>query len=354
MTRKLFRSGGPLGIEHLGNHQYRMNISLPPDQDGRIARECPRFGCTPAYFKVRPGTGLAGMTVAYCPYCRHDSDPNDFATREQVRYAKDLAVREAHRGLDGIVKDALGIGPSGKRALGGGMLSMTLTYKPGTLPSVRRPYEDEVRRDVVCPHCALDHTVFGLATWCADCGEDIFLTHVQSELAVTRSMVGDLERRREALGPRVAAKDLENCLEDAVSLFEAAMKALSRRWLAKAGASEGEVETRLRKLGNGYQNIAKTMELLPDVLGIKAPASVEWDRIGEAFKKRHPITHNLGVVDRKYLERSQSHDRHGREVRITAFEVQTLLNDVMAAVSVLHASRFRSPPLSGAVADERG
>lgn len=354
MTRKLFRPGGPLGIQDLGNHQYRMNISLPHDQDGRIARECQRSGCSPAYFKVRPGTGLTGMTVAYCPYCRHDSAPNDFATREQVRYAKDLAVREAHKGLDGIVKDALGIGSSGKRTFGGGMLSMTMTYKPGTLPSVRRPFEDEVRRDVVCPHCALDHTVFGLATWCSDCGEDIFLTHVQAELAVTRSMVGDMERRRVALGPRVAAKDLENCLEDAVSLFEAAMKALSRRWLASTGASEEAVEARLRKLGNGYQNIARTKELIPDVLGIDVPPGVDWDRLGGAFEKRHPITHNLGVVDRKYLERSQSHDRHGREVRITASEVQSLLDDVMAAVSATHAARFGSPPPSGPGEDEHG
>jgi hypothetical protein len=231
---------------------------------------------------------------------------------------------------------------------------MTMTYKPGTLPSVRRPYEDEVRRDVVCPHCALDHTVFGLATWCSDCGEDIFLTHVQAELAVTRSMVGDMERRREALGPRVAAKDLENCLEDAVSLFEAAMKALSRRWLASTSASEEEVEARLRKLGNGYQNIARTKELLPDVLGIEVPPGVDWDRLGGAFEKRHPITHNLGVVDRKYLERSQSHDRHGREVRITASEVQTLLDDVMAAVSASHAARFGSSSPSGAGEDWHG
>ena len=132
------------------------------------------------------------------------------------------------------------------------------------------------------------------------------------------------------------------------------MKALSRRWLASSGASEAEVETRLRKLGNGYQNIAKTMELLPDLLGIEVPAVVEWDRLGGAFEKRHPITHNLGVVDRKYLERSQSHDRHGREVRITASEVQTLLDDVMAAVAASHAARFGSTSPSGAGEDGHG
>jgi hypothetical protein len=50
----------------------------------------------------------------------------------------------------------------------------------------------------------------------------------------------------------------------------------------------------------------------------------------------------------------QSHDRHGREVRITASEVQTLLDDVMAAVSASHAARFGSTLPSGAGEDGHG
>lgn len=88
---------------------------------------------------------------------------------------------------------------------------------------------------ILCPHCTLDQTVFGLATWCADCGADIFLTHFDGELAVTRLMVDDIERRKESLGSRVAAKDLENCLEVVVSAFEAAVKAVTRRAPAKRG-----------------------------------------------------------------------------------------------------------------------
>lgn len=328
MKRKLFQAGGPLGIRDLGNDQYRMNITIPKDADGRIARECPNTQCSPAYFKVTPGTGITGgQVVAYCPYCRHEAEPNDFATREQVRYAKDLAVREAHKGVDGLVKDALGLGPSGKRSFGDGLVSMTMTYKPGTLPTVRRPFEDEVRRDVVCPHCTLDHTVFGLATWCADCGEDIFLSHVRAELDVTRSMVGDIGRRREALGRRVAAKDLENCLEDAVSTFEAAMKAMTRRHLDVAGATLDEAETRLKKIGNAFQSVTRTRE-------------VAWEALNAAFEKRHPITHNLGVVDRKYLERAQSGDRHGRELRITPSEVEAMLGHVLNALAAVHTRLF--------------
>lgn len=344
MNRKLFRPGGPLKIEDLGADQFRASITLPRDEDGRLGRACPDDTCSPGSFKVKPGTGITGgQTVAYCPYCRREEAPDQFATQEQQRYAKDLVMREAQRGVDDMIRDAFGLGASGKKKLGGGLISMEISLKSSPLPYVQPPAEDEVRRDVVCPNCGLDHTVFGLATWCADCGADIFLTHVAAELAVVRSMVGDIDRRREALGRRVAARDLENCLEDAVSIFEAAMKALTRRRLTANGMALEEVDARLKKLGNAFQNIARTGDVLRDQLGVAAILEVPWDELSTAFEKRHPITHNLGVVDRKYLDRAQASDREGREVGISASEVIHTLDQVLVAVSAVHGRLFPQP-----------
>ncbi len=337
MSNSLFKEGGPHRVKELGNDQYRMSITIPRDEDGRLARECPNSECSPGYFKVTPGTGITGgQDFAYCPYCKHEAEPNDFTTKEQIRYAKDLAIREAHKGIDGMISDALGLGASGKRKMGGGFISMELTYKPGTPPHVRRPFEEEVRRDVVCPHCTLDQTVFGLATWCSDCGEDIFLTHVKAELAVTRLMVEDVARREEHLGKRVAAKDLENCLEDAVSIFEAAVKAMVRRALIEQGEDHGEVETKLKKIGNAFQNMERVKKQLSTLFGYEPVAGPLWERLTLSFEKRHPITHNLGIVDRKYLEKVQRAEREGREIRITGTEISQLLEDVSDAISLIH------------------
>lgn len=341
MSRKLLRSGGPLGIEDLGGDQFRASVTLPRDEDGRLGRECPNSSCSPGAFKVKPGTGITGgQAMAYCPYCRHEEAPEDFATKEQQRYAKDLVMREAQRGVDDMIRDAFGLGASGRKRLGRGLISMEISLNSAPLPFVRPPAEDEVRRDVVCPNCGLDHTVFGLATWCADCGADIFLTHVAAELAVVRSMVSDIDRRLETLGPRVAARDLENCLEDAVSIFEAAMKALTRRHLAGSGLAPEEVDNRLKKLGNTFQNIARTGDAMRDQLGLSDVPEVPWDELGAAFEKRHPITHNLGVVDRKYLKRAQASDREGREVGVSAAEVTSTLDRVLIAVSAVHGRLF--------------
>lgn len=337
MTRKLFSEGGPHRVKSLSNDQYSMSITIPTDEDGRMARECPNADCSPGYFKVKPGTGVTGgQTVAYCPYCRRTAEPNDFLTKEQVRYAKDIAVQETQKGVQGVIEDALGLGPSRTRKFGGGFISMELTYKPGTLAHVWRPFEDEVRRDVVCPHCTLDHTVFGLATWCADCGRDIFMTHVAAELSVTRMMLGDVTRRQELLGKRVAAKDLENCLEDVVSIFEASLKALVRRTLADRGDTSEQIDASFKKIGNSFQSIRRTREQLDGLFGFDLTVDVKWGTLSEAFEKRHPVTHNLGVIDRKYLERVQAAEHEGREVRISASEIDGLLFEVHNAIEAVY------------------
>lgn len=336
---ELFKRGGPHRVKKTGSDRYSFSIDIPQDSDGRTARECPLAACSPGYFKVKGGTGITGaQEYAYCPYCRHQAEPGDFATQEQIRYAKDVVMREAQKGLGDVLTKSLGLGPSGKKKLGGGMVSMELSYKPERPRPVRLPAEDEVRRDIVCPHCTLDQTVFGLATWCSDCGEDIFLTHVDAELVVTRLMVEDIERRRESLGNRVAAKDMENCLEDIVSTFEAALKAIARRALGRRMSSAEQIDAEFRRIGNSFQSVARTRQQLSRLFDFELESSPLWDRIGTAFEKRHPITHNLGVVDRRYLEKVQRGEQEGREIRITIPEIMTLLDDVSEAVSAIYAA----------------
>ena len=339
MARGLFSPGGPHNVKSLGNDKYQLSITLPPDADGRLARECPSQECSPGYFKIKQGTGRPGEAAAvFCPYCHHTAHSSEFATKEQARYAKDVVIREAQKGLEGMVKDALGLGPSGKRKFGGGLISMEMSLKSSALPPVRRPFEDEVRRDVICPHCSLDQTVFGLATWCADCGEDIFLTHVAAEIDTCARMIADIPRRTEVLGKRVAAKDLENCLEDAVSVFEASIKILVRRALAVRGASMEEIDGKLKRAGNAFQSVPRTKEQLRVLLGVALPDAAEWALLAHAFEKRHPVAHNLGVIDRKYLERVQAAEREGREVRLAPDEVSNVLIAVQAAIAAVDSA----------------
>jgi hypothetical protein len=94
-----------------------MNVSLPKDADGRTVRACPSNACSPGYFKVKTGTKITGdHKLAYCPYCGRAAEPSDFLTKSQMKYAKDVMAREAHPGILRMLKDALDVGPSGKKS----------------------------------------------------------------------------------------------------------------------------------------------------------------------------------------------------------------------------------------------
>ena len=342
MRDSIFKKGGPYKVRRTGRDQYSFSIAMPEDEQGRIARKCPNENCSPGYFKVKPGTGITdGQEVAYCPYCKHSDKPDEFVTDEQVRYAKDIVMREAEKGIQEMIGDALGVGRSGRKKVGGGMFSIDMTYKPGRLPHVRRPLEEELRRDIVCPRCGLDHAVFGIAIWCSDCGKDIFLTHVEAEFSVVSAMLLDVDRRRETLGPRVAARDLENCLEDTVSIFEAVGKALVTRNLRESGKSEEETQNFLKKVvRNSFQSVKHATELLRTEFNVTLEEHHSEDTLmslTNTFEKRHPITHNLGVVDRKYLEKALSAEKEGREVRVTRNEIEKAITDAKKVISSLHS-----------------
>ncbi len=69
MQSSLFKEGGPFDTKKTGPDQYTMNITIPPNEDGRIARECPNDDCSPGYFKVRGGTGITeNQELIFCPY----------------------------------------------------------------------------------------------------------------------------------------------------------------------------------------------------------------------------------------------------------------------------------------------
>lgn len=345
MGKKIFQEGGPYRIRRSGRDEYSMSISIPTDKDGYIARQCPARDCSPGYFKVKPRTGItSGQEQAYCPYCHNSDSPDEFTTEEQIRYAKDIALQEAHKGIGRMVKDAFGLGPSGKKTYGGGLLSMEVEYKPKHTPHVRPPFEEEVRRDVICPNCGLDHSVFGLAMWCPDCGRDVFMSHVGAEYSVVTKMLADVERRKEKLGARVAARDIENGLEDIVSIFEAVLRALLKRYLTEKGTSEEEIEEIFKKhIKNKFQNVERAQQLLQDRFNLKLFSdqdSEKLDFLNNVFEKRHPITHNLGIIDKRYLEKARTAEKEGRDIRVTVEEVEKAIDISTGILQNFHSKLF--------------
>jgi hypothetical protein len=345
MSDDLFEEGGEHNIRKTGKDEFQFSIEIPEDEHGMVARECVEGSCSPGYFKVKLGTGIVeDHNEAFCPYCRSSADPSEFLTKAQREYAESVLLREAQKGIDKLVRKSLGLGPSGRKKIAGGLLSIELNYKPAKLNPVPRPYEEELRRDVVCPVCTLEHAVFGLASWCADCGKDIFLTHVDKEFEVIESILAAVKDRRKHLGARIAARDIENSLEDTVSIFEAVLKHMTRRALTEAGKSQDEIHRiSSTEIRNSYQSITRAQSTFEQYFGFPLFEDPESDQVGfirEAFEKRHPITHNLGVVDREYLKRVASGELEGRELKLSEEEVLETIRIAKATISAAYHRAF--------------
>ena len=345
MSFEMFQEGGPLKAKRVGQDQYSLSVSIPKDEDGRSARDCPNQNCSPGYFKVTPGTGItSGQAVAYCPYCREAAKPSDFHTKKQIRYAKDLVAREARIGIERAIRDAFGLGSGGKKRLVDGLISVDMEMKPSSPPpQVSKPYEDILRRDLVCPYCTLDHSVYGFGIWCPDCGKDIFTTHVREEIRVIEAIIGDVERRKKELGTRVAARDLENALEDLVSVFEATLKLEIRRYRKTMGDSNDGIDAAMKKIGSRLQSVPNAVTIIPefcDGTSLFPAGSADEGKLDRVFQKRHPITHNLGVVDRKYIERVRSGEAEGTEVGFGKGEILETAQITYKVLSELHSKLF--------------
>jgi hypothetical protein len=338
MSSDLFKEGGPYRTKKVGPSQYELTVEFPTDEQGLVGRECTDEMCSPGYFKLKPGTGIIeNHELAYCPYCRKSNSPDEFMTKAQVEYLQEIVQNEAALGIDRMLRDSLGLGPSGKKKYGGGLVSLELSMKSPHRRSVQRPIEDELRRDITCPHCGLKHAVFGIATWCPDCGEDIFLNHVREEMEVIEKVLAAVDARRLELGSRVAARDIENALEDTVSIFESVLKLITRRRLSLSGSEQSEIDDILdKKIRNSYQNVTTASKVSEKYIGFDIFDDIpreDVEALRYAFEKRHPITHNLGVVDRKYLDRVLNGELVGKEVLVTHDEVMNVLRIVETILS---------------------
>ena len=347
---ELFREGGPFKVRRTGPNEHEVSVPVPLDEAGMFGRTCPNEECAPGYFKVKAGTGVLGPHDGFCPYCGQRSASAEFHTKDQWRYAKEVAVEEAVDGLGHIVKDKLRLGSDGRRTIGGGLVSFDLSLTGGSRSPVQHPREEVLRRDVICDGCGLAHAVFGLAVWCPDCGKDIFVAHVKEEFETVRRIVGDVGEREKRLGVRVAVRDLENALEDVVSILECSLKALIRRGLCER-VGDADAEKSVSAMGNACQNLARAEKEVREKLSIELFEGIEDERLARnqvVFEKRHPITHNLGIVDPKFLRRVRSGGSLGREVWVNSDEVLEAVRLVEDLVVNLQSRLFATQDNSSA------
>lgn len=182
------------------------------------------------------------------------------------------------------------------------------------------------------------------------------MTHVRGEVAVIEKVLGDVDRRENDLGLRVAAHDLGNALEDLVSIFEATLKIEVRRFRKRAGDTDSQIDEIMRKIGSRLQSATNAREIIATLcsgVSLLNPQDAPTSALIRTFEKRHPITHNLGVVDRKYLERVQSRGTEGKDVEISKSEILQTAQAMLNLLEQLHGRLAPNPTESAQTLDDQ-
>ena len=300
-------------MRHFRNLGNQIKVSLPTDENGYLGRECPNADCK-GYFKITPGTGLSGVSHCHCPYCGHKADQSEFATPDQLEYAKSVAVRKI---TDAFVQDLksleFDIKPRGLFGIG-----LSMKVEPGRPHPIHWYIEAALETHIECAGCQLRYAVFGVFAFCPDCGGHNSLQILGKNLEVAAKML-DMATTAE---PEMVVRLTENALEDCVSAFD--------------GFGRETCRVNAKKLSDpanaenvSFQNLEGAKQKLSPLFNVDLSAGLtrdEWQAAVRGFQKRHLLSHKMGVVDEEYVRKSGDlHAVVGRKIKIGADEVRDLV-----------------------------
>lgn len=300
--------------DHLRRLGDYISIPIQRDADGFLGRECPKQECE-GYFKVVPGTGLQGEGLpCHCPYCGHTASPDHFWTKDQIEYAKSVAMREimdaVHKDLKKLEFEHKPRGPFG--------IGISMKLEPGRPVPIHRYREKRLETEVVCGKCTLRYAVYGVFAFCPDCGQHNSPDILSDNMKVVEKMLVLANGPDKELAKRL----IENALEDCVSSFDGYGRELCRVHASKATDPAKAERLSFQNLDGARQNVLAAFNV-DLATGLTAD---EWHRAVRSFQRRHLLSHRAGVVDEEYIRKSGDKTVVvGRKITITENEVRDLV-----------------------------
>ena len=304
-------------MDHLRRLGTSISISIPPGENRFTGRECPQPDCE-GYFKIEFGTGLKGDGLpCHCPYCGHVAGHDQFWTKEQLQYARSVAMRNITDAFHEDLKE-LEFDYKPKGAFG---IGVSLKVERGRQPPIHYYRERKLETEVVCTSCTLRYSVYGVFAFCPDCGQHNSIQIIEKSLEVIGKMLEMATWAEKVLAERL----IENALEDCVSTFDG-----FGRELCRVHATKARNPVKAERMN--FQNLEAAKMAVLDLFGVDLSAAVEpeeWRAAVIAFQKRHLIAHKLGVVDQDYINKTgDTCAVVGRKTVVDADEVKKLARTI--------------------------
>jgi hypothetical protein len=170
---------------------------------------------------------------------------------------------------------------------------------------------------VVCEHCTLKYTIYGVFAFCPDCRTHNSLQILTKNLEITVKLVEFSTHNQSDLATQLVGDALAN----AVSSFDGFGRETCRVHAARATTPAKAENISFQSLSGARTNF---LQLFGKDFARNIDAS-DWEFTMRCFQKRHLLAHKMGVVDEAYLRTTNdTSSTEGRKVRIEGDEVKRL------------------------------
>lgn len=301
-------------------------ITLEADEKGYLDRECPNENCL-FDFKVNIDDWKNKISdeEVHCPLCGHIDSSDKWWTQQQIReieeVAKNYVLSYAHQELGKIFKQMEKSTRNNK--------FIKVKYNPGkkiTFSNNPIGQSEEWNLDITCKQCKTRYSVIGNAYFCPCCGynsvEDVF----DESLDTIKMMLSSIPELRETLinkygndkAESITRSMIEDSLENIVSAFQ------------KFAESKFVTLSNKKVKVNDFQIIDKGSNLFREVSTYGYDNWIdkfELNQMNIYFQRHHLIEHNNGIVDEKYINKTNDNSYSiGQRIVIKDNDVYELLD----------------------------
>jgi hypothetical protein len=284
-----------------GTTQVSVSISIPPDADGYLDRECPSPECL-AQFKVYDDDWRDKVRdeEVFCPFCRHAADSRKWFTQEQVEHLQKAALAQVEQRLDSaMTRDAQ---RWNQRQRGNRFIRITMQVNDRPQHVLLPPAAAEpMRLKIACPACTCRYAVVGAAFFCPACGHNAADLMFGQSVASIRNALDVLPGVHAAIADRDTAETttrliIENGLQNVVTTFQRYAEILYARYPSAPRARR-----------NAFQNLTDGSDLWHSATGKRYADYLDTGELAALtrfFQQRHLLAHTQGLVDADYVSRS--------------------------------------------------
>ena len=278
-------------------------ITLRSDEKGYFDRECPNEDCLYT-FKVLMSDWEEKVSndEVHCPLCGHVARADQWWTQDQLdkihEIAASWAINYIQEELDKSFKKLARSTRNNK--------FVRITYKPGKkVTFINNPIgqSKEWETEIYCEKCGMHYSVIGSAYFCPCCGYNSAVNSFNDSLDSICKM---LESLREMKGMLTEKYNVDAAETMCRSMLESSIGDMVSAFQKFASCKYDELSGKTSRV-NDFQIVEKGSQLYKEVTGKQYDdwlSASELDFMKLMFQRRHLLEHNNGMVDQRYLDKS--------------------------------------------------